>query len=176
MLDIDVPSRFRGGLQKKWRLRLRKPCRTLLNMKPRLIGSREQLLQVVRERRDELDLSHDLLDCITGLQNGYVSKLLSDPPVRGFGEMSLKAVLDALGLRIGFAVIMEDQEQAERVRARWRPRKRRPTKQKPAAPAAPAETLWCVASDPQIMPDGASTNLTEANDGKHEDDWRTDRT
>ncbi|EIG63476.1 hypothetical protein [Bradyrhizobium sp. WSM1253] len=144
-------------------------------MKPRIIASREQLLQVVRDRRDELDLSHDTLDGITGLQGGYVSKLLADPPVRGFGEMSLQAVLDALGLRIGFAVIMEDPDRVERVRARWRPRKRRPNA-KTAAAAPPPETLWCVASDPQITPNADGTNLTEANNGKqHENDRRPDQ-
>jgi hypothetical protein len=141
-------------------------------MKPRLIGSREELLQVVRDRRDELDLSHDTLDAITGLQGGYVSKLLSDPPVRGFGEMSLQALLDALGLRIGFAVIMEDPEQSDRVRARWKPRKRRPeTKRRRPAP----ETMRCVASDLQITPNADSTNPTEIDDGKHENDRRADQ-
>lgn len=145
-------------------------------MKARIIGSREQLLQVVRSRRDELNLSHETLDAITGLQGGYVSKLLADPPVRGFGEMSLQAVLDALGLRIGFAVIMEDPEQVERVRARWRPRKRRPTNGKAAAPALTPETMRCVASNPQITPNADSTNLTEANDGKqHQDDRHADQ-
>lgn len=143
-------------------------------MKPRMIADREQLLQVVRERRDELDLSHETLDAISGLANGYVSKLMSDPPVRGFGEMSLQALLDALGLRIAFAVIMEDPERVERVRARWRPRKRRPNGQT-ATSVAPAETLWCVASDPQITPNAGSTNPTEADDGKHENDRRADQ-
>ncbi|MEY9291487.1 hypothetical protein ABH977_006520 [Bradyrhizobium ottawaense] len=144
-------------------------------MKPRLIGSREELLQVVRDRRDELDLSHETLDAITGLQGGYVSKLLADPPVRGFGEMSLQAVLDALGLRIGFAVIMEDPEQSDRMRARWKPRKRRPTNAKAAGPIRPNQTLRCVASDPQITANADSTNPTEVDDGKHENDRHADR-
>ncbi|MGY4371119.1 hypothetical protein ACVW1A_007184 [Bradyrhizobium sp. LB1.3] len=142
-------------------------------MKPRMIADREQLLQVVRDRRDELNISHETLDAITGLQGGYVSKLLADPPMRGFGEMSLQALLDALGMRIAFAVIMEDPEQAARVRGRWRPRKRRPTNGKAAAPGPPPETtLWCVASDPQITLDADSTNRTEANDGKQHEDCR----
>lgn len=144
-------------------------------MKPRLIGSREQLVQAVRDRRDELDLPHELLDAITGLQSGYVSKLLSDPPVRGFGEMSLKALLDGLGLRIAFAVILEDPEQSERMRGRWRPRKRPPTVEQKRAKRQLVEAMRCVASDPQIMPDVGSTNQTEADDGKHETDRRADQ-
>lgn len=141
-------------------------------MKPRVIADREQLLQVVRDRRDELNISHETLDAITGLQGGYVSKLMSDPPVRGFGEMSLQALLDALGLRIAFAVIMEDPDRVERVRARWRPRKRRPTNAQTATSVPPAQTLRCVASDPQITPNADSTNPTEANDGKQHQDSR----
>jgi len=145
-------------------------------MRPRLIGSREQLLDVVRARRDELDLSHETLDDLTGLQGGYVSKLLADPPVRGFGQMSLQALLDALGLRIAFAVIMEDPEQADRVRARWKPRKRRPTNAKATASVSPDQTMRCVASFPQITPNADSTNLTEANNGKqHEVDRCADQ-
>lgn len=144
-------------------------------MKPRLIGSREQLLQAVRDRRDELDLPHELLDAITGLQSGYVSKLLADPPMRGFGEMSLQALLDALGLRIAFAVILEDPDKAERMRGRWRPRQRPPTTEQKRAKQQQAEAMRCVASDPQIMPDGDGTNLTEADDGKHENDRCADQ-
>lgn len=144
-------------------------------MKPRLIGSREQLLQVVRDRRDELDVPHEVLDAITGLQSGYVSKLLADPPVRGFGEMSLKALLDALGLRIAFAVIMEDSEQAERMRGRWRPRQRPPTAEQKRAKRQQAEAMRCVASDPQIAIDGAEHSSSEASDGEQQNDRRTDQ-
>lgn len=126
-------------------------------MKPRLISSREQLLEMVRDRRDELDLSHETLDGITGLQSGYVSKLLADPPMRGFGEMSLQAVLDALALRIAVCVIVEDEELASRVRGRWKPRLRAAKPKKRAA-------ARCVVSHPQIMLDGATTNLTEVDD------------
>ncbi|MCA1512167.1 hypothetical protein [Bradyrhizobium sp. NBAIM01] len=132
-------------------------------MKPRLVSSREQLLQVVRDRRDALNLSHETIDAITGLQSGYVSKLLSDPPMRGFGEMSLQAVLDALALRIAVCVIVEDEELAKRVRGRWKPRLRSPRPKKRAA-------TECVAGGHIIMMDGGATNVTEVDDGKHEDD------
>jgi hypothetical protein len=137
-------------------------------MKPRLIATREQLLEVVRDRRDELDLSHETLDLISGLQNGYVSKLLADPPMRGFGEMSLKAVLDALALRLAFAVIVEDDEMAKRVRGRWRPRRRAP-KERQSRESAPAE-VWCVVGDPQIMPNDAEQRIEDSDNGKQSND------
>ncbi|WP_143035619.1 hypothetical protein [Bradyrhizobium sp. Rc2d] len=122
---------------------------------------------MVRDRRDELDISHETLDGISGLQGGYVSKLLADPPMRGFGEMSLQAVLDALALRIAVCVIVEDEELAKRVRGRWKPRLRAPKPKRAAT--------RCVVSNPQIMLDGASTNLTEVDDGKYEDGRRADQ-
>jgi hypothetical protein len=146
-------------------------------VKPHLIASREQLLRVVRDRRDELDLSHETIDAIAGLQSGYTSKLLSDPPMRGFGEMSLKALLEALGLRIAVAVIVEDVDLADRVRARWKPRKRRSTA-KPKVPSSglQASPAWCVASNRQIMRDDGNRHPKEANDVEHENDRLTDQT
>jgi hypothetical protein len=86
----------------------------------------DELLDVVRGRRDELGLTHETIDSLGGLCDGYFSKLAADPPVRGFGEMSLRAVLGALALRIAEVTIIEDVEQAKRMRPRWRPRRRAP--------------------------------------------------
>lgn len=135
-------------------------------MKPRLIASREQLLQVVRDRRDELDLSHETLDAIAGVQGGYSGKLLCDPPMRGFGEMSLKAVLDALALRIAVVVIVEDEDMAKRVGARWRPRRRQPSKK---------SQKRCVVSGPQIILDAAQHCMEDIINVEHENDRQPDQ-
>ncbi|MEH2546655.1 hypothetical protein V1283_003300 [Bradyrhizobium sp. AZCC 2262] len=111
-------------------------------MKPRLITSREELLQVVRDRQDSINLSHEVLDFISGVQPGYSAKLLADPPIRGFGEMSLKAVLDALALRVALVVIVEDPDMAERMEGRWKPRKR---------PGVRRKALRCVDGDAQTV-------------------------
>jgi hypothetical protein len=44
-----------------------------------------QLLDALRARRDELQLSHTTIDDVGGLCPGYASKVLSNPPLRGLG-------------------------------------------------------------------------------------------
>jgi hypothetical protein len=89
----------------------------------RLIRSIDDLVAAIRARRDELNVSHELLDDLAGLQSGYTSKLLAPEPMKGLGPMSLPALLGALGAAL---VLVEDSAQAERVRDRWTPRKRPP--------------------------------------------------
>jgi hypothetical protein len=89
----------------------------------RLIRSIDDLVAAIRARRDELNVSHELIDDLAGLQSGYTSKLLAPEPMKGLGPMSLPALLGALGAAL---VLVEDSAQAERVRDRWTPRKRPP--------------------------------------------------
>jgi hypothetical protein len=89
----------------------------------RLIRSIDDLVAAIRARRDELNVSHELIDDLAGLQSGYTSKLLAPEPMKGLGPMSLPALLGALGAAL---VLVEDSAQAERVRDRWTPRKRAP--------------------------------------------------
>jgi hypothetical protein len=89
----------------------------------RLIRSIDDLVDAIRARRDELNVSHELLDDLAGYQSGYTSKLLAPEPMKGLGPMSLPALLGALGAAL---VLVEDSAQAERMRERWIPRKRSP--------------------------------------------------
>lgn len=107
-------------------------------MKPRTVSTREQLLQVLRDRRDELNIAHTTIDAISGLPEGYVSKVLAPQPIRNIGPTSLRALLGALALGIVRVVIVEDEEQAAKVRRRWIPRKRPPTAP-PLCVAGPAQ-------------------------------------
>ena len=90
-------------------------------MTERLIRSIDDLVAAVRARRDELNLSHKLLDDLAGLQSGYTSKLLAPNRVKNLGALSLPALLGALGVAL---VLVEDSAQAERMRDKWIPRKR----------------------------------------------------
>jgi hypothetical protein len=94
----------------------------------RWVGTREELRALICDRRDELDVSHETLDFISGLQPGYVSKLLAPDPIRNFGPESLRALLGALALKIVKIEIAEDPEAAAKVSGRWTPKKhhRRP--------------------------------------------------
>jgi hypothetical protein len=58
------------------------------------------LLDCIRARKAELDISFEVLDAVSGLQSGYSAKLLAPHPARRLGEVSLACLLGALGLRL----------------------------------------------------------------------------
>jgi hypothetical protein len=78
------------------------------------------LLNVVRRRKAELNLSYELLDELAGTQSGYSVKILGPNPSRCFGPISLGAIMGALGLRLTVSV---DKIQTERMVHRWTPRR-----------------------------------------------------
>jgi hypothetical protein len=82
-----------------------------------------QLLDAIRRRKDELNVSFEILDAVSGLQSGYSAKLLSPRPVKRLGEVSLAALLGALGLRL---VVRPDPDALSRVRSRLVPRQASP--------------------------------------------------
>jgi hypothetical protein len=133
LAHADSPVRFRGSRLSgvlssgKTHQRVRRG-RLRAGMTERLIRTIDELVAAIRARRDELDLSHETLDHIAGLQPGYVSKLLAPEPMKGLGPISLPALLGALGVAL---VLVEDTAQVERVRGQWTKRKR---PQRKAAP------------------------------------------
>lgn len=90
-------------------------------MTSRMITSMPELVQALRDRRDQLNVSHETLDSISGLQSGYVSKLLAPTPIKNLGVMSFGSLLGALGLAV---IVIEDPQAVARVRHLWQPRKR----------------------------------------------------
>jgi hypothetical protein len=86
--------------------------------------SYSELLNCIRRRKDELNVSFEILDAVSGLQSGYSAKLLSPRPVKRLGEVSLAALLGALGLRL---VIEPDDAALAKVRRRLTPRQTSPT-------------------------------------------------
>jgi hypothetical protein len=70
----------------------------------------EALLAALRRRLDELQLTHEIIDHLTGFQNGYSSKLLADPPQRRLGHFSLFVLLQTLGLDM---VLVENPQALE---------------------------------------------------------------
>ncbi|KRR22637.1 hypothetical protein CQ14_30995 [Bradyrhizobium lablabi] len=93
-------------------------------MTPRVVRSRDEFVQLIRDRRDELQLTMETLDAVTGLADGLCSKLLAPNPTKGMGAISLKALLGALALGIAEVRIIEDPAQAKRMAPRWTKRKR----------------------------------------------------
>jgi hypothetical protein len=57
---------------------------TPLNGVPRdaMIRGMPDLLAALRTRRDELQLTHERIDDISGLPSGYFGKLMTQPPIK----------------------------------------------------------------------------------------------
>lgn len=99
-------------------------------MTSKLIHSMDELLNALRDRRDALNISHETIDGIAGLQSGYTSKLLAPRPVKNLGPMSFGSLLGAMGLAV---IVIEDPQAVARVRHLWQPRKRPQRLEKPGA-------------------------------------------
>src|SRR5579859_6276253 len=85
------------------------------------IRSMAELLDVIRAKRDALNVSHETIDQIAGVPSGYTSKILAPEPIRGVGYKSLGDILGALAIAL---VPIEDDEQRAKVQGRWQKRKR----------------------------------------------------
>jgi hypothetical protein len=79
------------------------------------------LVEAIRRRKDELNISNETIDAIAGFQSGYAGKVLAPKPIRHVGYMSLGLILGALG--VGLQVV-EDEEIRVKVEGRWTRRKR----------------------------------------------------
>jgi hypothetical protein len=85
---------------------------------PRVVASvshYHELLKAVRDRVAELGITHETLDAVAGLQSGYASKLLSNPPIKRMGAFLQFIVLQSLGMKL---LAVEDPEQLARVQSR----------------------------------------------------------
>ena len=86
-----------------------------------LIRSMEELLEALRARRDQLQLTYETIDHIAGWPSFYAAKLLAPEPIKNLGWQSLGLALDSTGVAL---VVVENVEQAAKVRSRWIPRER----------------------------------------------------
>lgn len=86
------------------------------------IRSMGELLSAFRARRDELQITHETIDAISLLPDGYASKLLAPRPIKNIGPKALEGLLDALGLVLTLA---PNPNVSERVTSKWVKRRRR---------------------------------------------------
>ena len=86
------------------------------NGTPRELGmvrSYDDLVQVLRDRADELNVSRLTIDDAAGLSLGHASRLLSPRPRQKIlGQVSLGLVLGALGVKL---MAVEDREALARI-------------------------------------------------------------
>jgi hypothetical protein len=81
----------------------------------------EDLIELIRLRVAELGVTQAAVDRLTGLPDQYAGKLLSRPPRKRLGVLSLGCVLSALGLTI---CVCEDPAQTLKIRPRLELRRR----------------------------------------------------
>jgi len=73
------------------------------------ISSYNELHAVLRARAEELKVTRLSLDHVSGLQPGYVSKLLAPTKMRKLGPVSLGPLLAVMGVRL---IAVEDESAA----------------------------------------------------------------
>lgn len=85
---------------------------------PHILGTAQnytQYLKLVRARVAELGITHETLDAVAGLQSGYASKILCDPPMKNMGPFTMFMVMEALGMQVA---LLHDGEAYDRVKSR----------------------------------------------------------
>jgi hypothetical protein len=80
-----------------------------------VVRTSADLREVFRQRVVELNVSLDTVDFVAGLPTRYTAKVLGLHPTKNFGQMSLDALLGALGLMF---IVVEDAEALARVQSR----------------------------------------------------------
>jgi len=84
------------------------------------IRSMADLVEALRSTQVERELSYEMLDAISGLQQGYVAKLLGPSQSKRLGPVSTFPLLGALGKALA---LVDDPEQIAMVKGRWKQRK-----------------------------------------------------
>jgi hypothetical protein len=87
----------------------------------RLLADYDALVEAVRDRVDEMGLTRHELDHQAGMQEGYSAKILGPKRGKVFGMKSLGDTLGAIGCKL---LLVEDEAQTARIRARMKPRQR----------------------------------------------------
>jgi hypothetical protein len=80
----------------------------------------DELINALRIRAAELNLSGETVDAVSGLPARYTQKLLGPQQIRRLGSTSLGPFLGALAVR---CLIVEDRAALERLRRQTTPRK-----------------------------------------------------
>ncbi|WP_407194389.1 helix-turn-helix domain-containing protein [Bradyrhizobium sp. STM 3566] len=81
--------------------------------------TKRELVDLLRARKEALNVSHETVDAIVGWSDRLSSKVLAPAPRRGLTGETLQAVLDALGLGIAAVILVEDPEQTAKMQHRW---------------------------------------------------------
>jgi hypothetical protein len=80
-----------------------------------VVSDYAELVAALRARAEQLAVTNETLDGVTGLASGYVGKVLGVSFAKPLGPHSLGVLLTALGLKLA---ILEDPEAVARMRGR----------------------------------------------------------
>lgn len=94
------------------------------------VSDHNALLEAIRQRVAELDVSYDVIESIAGIQSGCPSKVIANPPPKRIGPFTYFLILQALGCELQ---MVENPQEMERLRSRLSKRKLRRTRVRPAA-------------------------------------------
>lgn len=82
-------------------------------------ASYDEMIDALVARKNELGLSNEMVDELTGLPGGYTGKVLGPARVKKMGALSLWLMLEVLALKIEFHT---DLQTAEKMAVRWEKR------------------------------------------------------
>ena len=92
---------------------------------PRVLGEfsdYDELISALRARANELNLSGQAIDTVSGLADRYAAKLLGPQQIRRLGATSFGPFFGALAVR---GVLVEDKAAVAKLRSRTTPRNER---------------------------------------------------
>ena len=87
-----------------------------------VIRSEDELVDFLRSRCDALRMTYETVDRLTGVADGFTSKLFARPPIKRMSTRTLEYYLQVLA--IGLQPV-EDPQQLERIKQRYDPRAER---------------------------------------------------
>jgi hypothetical protein len=85
---------------------------------PLLVRNEEELLDAIRARLIEVNITYETLDCVAVLPERYSSKLLCRPPIKHAGALTLWNILGTLGFEISLVATDVPQHLRDRMTAR----------------------------------------------------------
>jgi hypothetical protein len=75
----------------------------------RICNDYESLIEICRQRADELALSREGIDVLSGCAPGLAGKILGHRQIKKLGPTTLKPILQVLGLKL---LVIEDDREA----------------------------------------------------------------
>jgi hypothetical protein len=71
---------------------------------PCIVRHSNDLLQAIRDRVEALNTTHSAIENLSGLQQGYLTKIIADPPPKRISASIMFLLLQSLGLRVTLSV------------------------------------------------------------------------